>query len=69
MPTNNIFQSELEMQGQHPAPYKEVRSKAQAVVLPPIRQTVPEIPRAAVAIQTMGLSSTTSHNFIRMARI
>ena len=68
MPTNNISRSELEMQGQHLALYIEVMSKAQDVALPAIQQMVSEIPKVVVETQTMGPSSTTSHNFIRMAR-
>jgi hypothetical protein len=68
MPTNNIFQSELGMRGQHPALYTEVRSKDRAVAPLAIQQMSSEIPRAAAEIQTMGPSSTTSRNFIKMAR-
>ena len=68
MPTNNIFQSELEMRGQHLALYIEVMSKDQDVALLAIHQMSSEIPRVAAEIQTMDPSSTTSRNFIRMAR-
>lgn len=68
MPTNNIFQSELGMRGQHPALYTEVRSKDRAVAPLATQQMSSEIPRAAAEIQTMGPSSTTSRNFIKMAR-
>ena len=62
---NNIFQSERETGGRHPALYTEVRSKELGVALPAMAS---EIQRAAVAIQTMGPSSRTRPNFIKMAR-